>query len=753
MKRGMVFALLITLRAFGATVENSVVKFTFREKPVPALDSIVHKASGMELLASGGQPLFVARITTSEGKGVDVLSGQARRGTCVVSTDKQTAVIDLVFDDFPSAAGLSIHLRGALAPNEPFARWSVMLSNPKAWAIATVKFPYIDAVPTLGDAEDDVIIGPALPGVLIENPATNWPARYTASWRFPGEQSVQFCAYQDRTAGLYVASMDTEGYRRALAVSKRDKALHLEQEYTLPEQPVTQWHGPYQTALGVTSGTWYQTADIYKKWALAQAWCAKPLTQRADIPGYWKAGVCIHTCEVRTYDSARLCNGSYYAQLNDHLRTLRTRINGPVMPMLPGWENHRRWTAGDYFPIFDEGQAVGVLKHLRQEDFRPFFYFSGLYYTFENEGRDAGAFSNGLQYAQAFVLSANKENALKQYVLDESHSGTNGIWKRHSYQFCPAAPATRPFFCSVIDRLHALGVDVVQMDQTTSGAGDACFSAEHGHVPGPGVYQSQSFRALLAALRQHGKALTPDFMLAHEETHEELIPYVDAFHTREYREKWWYHGAPGGRSIPLFSYLYHEFAIAYGGEGPGISARKNPATVRELAVNLVTGKTPAAAIWSSHQSMTEIDADQIRMLRNHMTLLKTEVRDFLILGRMLHPLEITVPSITFTIPAKRATGWKNEPFVEPAVLTSAWQAPDGKIGYVFVNISAEQQHIVIHLDARAMTMGTPVNIDAYCGESTTPQQVYRKIVLPQAHTLRLNPLDAVVLVVKPANEQ
>jgi hypothetical protein len=123
-----------------------------------------------------------------------------------------------------------------------------------------------------------------------------------------------------------------------------------------------------------------------------------------------------------------------------------------------------------------------------------------------------------------------------------------------------------------------LGVDIVQMDQTTSGAGDACACAAHGHPPGNGVYRSLAFRALMADMRQHGKSLSPDFMLAHEEPHEELIPCVDAFHTREYRERWWYHGVPGGRSLPLFTYLYHEYAIAYGGEGPHATASKSPYT-------------------------------------------------------------------------------------------------------------------------------------------------------------------------------
>ena len=45
--------------------------------------------------------------------------------------------------------------------------------------------------------------------------------------------------------------------------------------------------------------------------------------------------------------------------------TLRDKIDGPVVAMLAGWENHRRWTAGDYFPIFDEDRARQVIQQLR----------------------------------------------------------------------------------------------------------------------------------------------------------------------------------------------------------------------------------------------------------------------------------------------------------------------------------------------------------------------------------------------------
>jgi hypothetical protein len=106
---------------------------------------------------------------------------------------------------------------------------------------------------------------------------------------------------------------------------------------------------------------------------------------------------------------------------------------------------------------------------------------------------------------------------------------------------------------------------------------------------------------------------------------------------------------PGGRGIPLFTYVYHEYAIAYGGEGPHAGAAKSPEIVRELAVNLVTGKTPAISVWSNQKAMAEAHPDQIHMLRNHMSLLKTEARRFLVLGRMLHPLTFATDTVTFRI--------------------------------------------------------------------------------------------------------
>ena len=83
-------------------------------------------------------------------------------------------------------------------------------------------------------------------------------------------------------------------------------------------------------------------------------------------------------------------------------------------------------------------------------------------------------------------------------------------------------------------------------------------------------------------------------------------------------------------------------------------------------MNLVTGRTPGGAVWSSPQNMLDAHPDQIAMIRNHCRLLKTRAKDFLMLGKMLHPYELTVPRVEVTTAVRRGDKWTREPVPTPA---------------------------------------------------------------------------------------
>ena len=722
-------------------VENDHVRLVFAGKPVPFLRELVQKPSQKNLLA---QPPNQNLFALVKGGNLTVESRSAKQGSIEVSRVANSQKILIEFTGLGPAGDIRVNLNGVLDDAEPFVRWSVRVDNPSRQRLSTVQFPYVTAAPAIGSPHDDFIVAPACPGVLIENPAKEWPADYSLQLSFPGDQSAQFLSYQDRAAGAYIASMDTIGYGRQLSINKRTDGFLLCQDYRLHDSRPMQWKSPYDVAFGVTSGTWQKTADIYKRWAVHQPWCARTLTQRDDTPESWKRGPCIHTVEMRTYDKKTGgCNGSYYPKLREHLRLFREKIDGPVVPILTGWENHRRWTAGDSFPVFDATNAGRVLGQICQDGFSPTAYFSGMYYTYQNEGVDGSPVPGAEHYTNSFVID-RKTGKPKTYVFDESRSGR--LWKRHSYRFCPAAPGTKIFFHSMIDKAHALGIDIIQIDQSL-GVGDACYSTAHGHQPGVGPYQSQAYHDLLDDINQYGRSLSPDFMLLFEEPHEELIPYLDGFLTREYRERWWYHGDPGAKSLPVFTYLYHEYAIVYGGEGPHLSVEKDNTIVREMAINLVTGKTPAASVWMFQSTMAAAHSDQIKMLRNHSHLMKTEAGRFLMLGRMLHSLELDVPSVVFQI--------KNKPFEDRAVLTSSWQSPEGNVGHCLVNITDANQPVQLQLDTRNAPGWAKADVDLYRADKPDEREhVLRNVFLPCEYALELSPLEAVFFVIRPAkNEQ
>ncbi len=727
-------------------LENGVLRLEIASSPVPHIARLVHKASGQVLVnAPTLKSLFSLVLAKPDGSSETVDAERAGQSSARLEPTTGGKQLRLRYENFPGL-DLAVEVWAKCEADGPLTLWSIAVENRTKRALRSVRFPQVLAVPTIGQSADDCLVLPYMPGTLVRNPAENWRTGQSVSLPYPGNLSAQFLAYQDRTAGVYLAGRDTAAYPKSMCIIKLAQGLRLSHDYVPPvDGPQTpasrRWESPYPIALGVTQGTWCDSADLYKRWAVRQPWCARTLVQRTDIPAWWKQGPDVYTCEVRTYDNHRNCTGSYYPELRNHLDTWQRKIDGPVVAMLAGWENHRRWTAGDYFPVFDADRARTVIGQLRQQGIRPFFYLSGMFYTYWNEGRDGGQIPAADKYQAAYVIDA-KTGKPKEYALNESNP--SGEWKRHSYQFCPSVAESKKFFMSVIDQSHRLGVDVLQMDQTTNGAADACYATTHGHPAGPGLYQSHAFWDLLDAMREHGKRLSPDFVLFHEEPHEWLIPHLDGIHTREYMEGRWYRSAPGAVGIPLFSYLYHEYAIAYGGDSAGLNRANDRNLVRVHAVNLITGRTPGGSIWSSHQSMFEAHPDQITMLRNHCRLLKTRAQECLMLGRMLHPYELDVPDLGLTLPVRRGKQWTRQTLPTPAVLTSSWQSPAGRIGHLFVNISEKPQPLAVNVDTRNLPAAKAYDVAVWRSTAGQAfQSLWQQVQLPQAYKTELAPLEAV----------
>jgi len=198
--------------------------------------------------------------------------------------------------------------------------------------------------------------------------------------------------------------------------------------------------------------------------------------------------------------------------------------------------------------------------------------------------------------------------------------------------------------------------------------------------------------------------------------------------------------------IPLFDYLYHEFAIGYGGDSASLSKDNNRGNVRAHAINLVTGRTPGGSVWSSQANMLEAHPDQVAVVCAHSRLLKTRAGAFLMLGTMLHPFELDVPKLAIPIAAKRGDKYVREDIPTPAILTSSWQAPDGRIGHLFFNLAETRQPLQVALDTRNAPAATAYDAEIYrstAGEAFQP--LWQKAALPKAFSTELAPLEVMFI--------
>lgn len=186
---------------------------------------------------------------------------------------------------------------------------------------------------------------------------------------------------------------------------------------------------------------------------------------------------------------------------------------------------------------------------------------------------------------------------------------------------------------------------------------------------------------------------------------------------REYYEGQWYRDFPGAVAIPLFSYLYHDYAIGYGGDSAAVGPAKNPWYVRCHAMNLAAGRTPGAAVWMGQRNALSAHPDQITMLRNHTRLLESRAKECLMLGRMLHPYELDVPRLHYTFEA----GGKKHELERPAVLTSSWLSPAGNIGHLLVNASDALQPVSLRVDTRNVPPGAKYDVDLFRSARAGPR--------------------------------
>lgn len=667
--------LLLGAAAQGAetarTLENGHLRITLKASGKAAYIEEFHaKAQGRNLAAADPVPLFQVDLYR-DGRPETLDPARADR-LDLVRIDSGSVELRAEF----KAYGLTVRQRVTLRPDSPMAEMTMgfRLANP-AYRVGLARLPGLGL--RLDAGPESAVLLPVADGMVVENPGNLIQDGEKRSFNYPGMASAQLMAAYDGKGGLAAFPADSRGDFKMLTVRRHGGRLLLVFECVLYHLDPPEVELPYAVMLGAFRGGWEHAADLYKAWAKRQPWCARTLPARRLPEALGRTAFSLGV-------NLRVGEG---AEGRDRTRDIPALARGwsqglgmPVNAVLLSWERHGPWIAPDYFPPYGGEDAFRrLVRDLHADGNQASAFLSGFNVTLEKTARH-GAPGYRADSAMTRRLEAAAVAGPDGKPFLEGRPG-EGTGRRAT--LCPSTPEARRLVAEAFRKLREYGVDRIQLDQVVGGGVPPCFSTSHGHPPVGGNHMYRAVSGLLDSLA----ALDGRAVLMLEEPGELYIPHVHVFHTREYMEGHWPRDGAGVKGVPLFTYLYHEYALGYGGDSAPICPQGEDPTLAlyAQAVNLINGRTPAAASWMRLVPFDQVDARQRRFLQDAARLWQGPAGDYLRHGAML-PLDHQVFRPWRV--RGRAAGARFD-FRTRNILASAYRLPDGRSAVGYVNLSGE----------------------------------------------------------------
>ena len=664
-----------------------------------ALRHVTHRPSGRAFADPGQRrPLFTLHLTRwQSGDSTEYTADDFAR---VEWAAAGSHAVRATFSDGPEP-GLAVEATVA-AGKDGLAHFRLGVRNPGTWAVARIRYPGFASPPALGgDAADDRLLVPHShsDGIVI-----NAPGRQdrSAGGTYPGDAAVQMAALYDAAAGLLLATHDAEGHCKVFDVRmSRDRFVELSVTHLRPEVPGDA-DTPYDTVLGSFTGGWRDAADLYKRWAKSQPWCARTLDARSDVPAFLKegaAGVIVPIANANGYTGLL---GPSLEKLPDLAASYRRRARVPPLIVVPyGWENRGTWAGIHYLPaVPSDASWREANAALKAQGDRTALLTSGFWWVVRRAKTSGGpAFDDTADFERRQAMTVHRADGTPWLLDAYDKAGTAGDWRGVSAKLCHGSAEARDTLLDIFLGTAALGTPLISFDQEIGGGQSApCYATGHGHPPGYGAWMWSGFRDLCEQIRTQARPAEPEIGLLVENCGEMIIPVMATYWSRQFGVI--DSGSDGEGPVGLFSYLYHEYVTAIGAavvQGQGPQGARGSAGLRcqALANNLARGLIPCP--FNSDAPLETADARKAQIARAFFAFCEPfgTFPEFLVLGQTLHPPELACASREEWYEPKAQKGARTaerrttRPL--PAVLTGRFAAPDGRIGTVFVNATPEPQ--------------------------------------------------------------
>ncbi len=618
-------------------------------------------------------------------------------------------------------ARVRVEARISLAKDAEEAVFTSRVVNEGQGRVLALKYPVIGGLgPISAGGQDDYLVHPYATGFCVHDPFHNFAAEGTgfASMPYPESFSgcsMQFLAYYGKTrGGLYAAAYDPDCHMKWLNFCRRGSGLELSLMYGFDDAAPgkgTAAGYPFVVRL-LPAGGWHRAADLYKRWAVRQKWCAKgTLASRAEGD---KAKWLLEDVGLATFgiDASR-DRSRWLKRYHELTRTRIFHITGPDWPKA-GQNYGGRICGGydDWFPVrFDPGN----LRTIRENgDYYAPFEFDAIVDPRGADGEELRA--NRMQLPE------------RTYSLD-------------GYRFhilCPATGYAKKLHVERDRELMAeTGCDALYYDISANNLLPVCMDAAHEHRPGAGGAITRAFKenyeATRAAVTERAGKYVP---IGTEMMNEVFLDDLDFYQARAWAEP--ASAFEGGafrallksgemRAVPLFSYVYHEYG-AQRLDGWG----KLVGEIGDLFYHTVAKTYLWGGIYELNYEYSPMEAvegvendpaehycpfkkegfalreDRAAYLAQFAGLRTGCGNQYLAYGRMLPPLELDTPAHEFTwmhynCSADWAEYHDSGVYTADSVVTSSWMSVGSEnpsVGIFFANTTGRAQTFGAALDIR-----------------------------------------------------
>lgn len=594
-----------------------------------------------------------------------------------------------------------------LPTDSPLSQWRIRIDNhSKEYGLWIATYPHITNLAKLSDDGSDCLAlpggngGGAGEGQLYKDPFKSLTHSFVRTYPCY-HQSMQFNAYYNDKAGLYLATHDGKMNLKGFHILPQTDPQNPTVLYELQLYPAdagvagTGIDQDYPQMIGPFGGDWYDASQIYRDWALKQVWAQKgPLEQRTDITpwiregSYWMVG----TFEWEPTDQPpmrRLARSLPIEEARKRVRNIDVDKSLAMVreareffdfPLLL-WTNEWFDGGGDISPprYMPMGNLDKYMAQLHQEF--PDVHVSG-HMQMKRYSVQLAEYNKEVEKA----LEWTQDGKLAIEPLDAMDKGDQIAYP------CWYTDFWYNFWNNKAREIvSATGLDGFHCDELASATSfDAqCFNPNHGHPIGGGTLYADTRRKNVPMLRNSARSVKPGFAIHHEALSEIYIDIADLAEVCT---------APSNINIPLYEAVYHDYVFVMGRRiHPWMDRRTFPvgdAKYGDNDMNQFVASFSTTFVWGNQPGWTRLDIVQyspkVAAYIRQMMHARYRNMKFLNTGRYIRPLTVTkeLPTVT-----NIWTTCDTPEVTQPVILNSVWKASDGSIGIVLANITDQPQTI------------------------------------------------------------